>query len=219
VRKGDPLFSIDDRAIRAALVTQEAAVMVAESQFAQAKYESDIGETLVQTHVLSREDGMLRRYLAETASAQLTLARAQLSATKIDIERQTVLAPLDGEIMQMKIHPGEFAQTGTVTPPLILMGNNEPFHVRVDVDENEAWRVQHAASAVGYLRGNTKIMAHLRFVRFEPYVVPKISLSGAATERVDTRVLQVIYSIEAGQIPIKPGQQMDVYIQATQFPQ
>jgi hypothetical protein len=54
----------------------------------------------------------------------------------------------------------------------------------------------------------------MRFVRFEPYVVPKKSLTGDSTERVDTRVLQVIYSFDRGSLPIYVGQQMDVFIDA-----
>ncbi len=54
----------------------------------------------------------------------------------------------------------------------------------------------------------------LRFEKFEPYVVPKVSLTGQSSERVDTRVLQVIYSFDDGTIPVYVGQQMDVFIQA-----
>jgi HlyD family secretion protein len=84
-----------------------------------------------------------------------------------------------------------------------------------NVDENDAWRVRNNAEAVGYLRGNNQIRAPLKFVRFEPFVVPKMSLTGDSTERVDTRVLQVIYSFERGDLPIYIGQQMDVYIDAS----
>jgi HlyD family secretion protein len=52
----------------------------------------------------------------------------------------------------------------------------------------------------------------LEFVRFEPYVVPKKSLTGDSTERVDTRVLQVIYRVRDGEPSVHVGQQMDVYI-------
>jgi hypothetical protein len=52
----------------------------------------------------------------------------------------------------------------------------------------------------------------LEFVRFEPYVIPKKSLTGDSTERVDTRVLQVIYRIRDGEPSVYVGQQMDVYI-------
>ena len=53
----------------------------------------------------------------------------------------------------------------------------------------------------------------LRFVRIEPLVVPKRTLSGRSTERVDTRVLQAIYEIVADEQTIWAGQQLDVLIE------
>jgi hypothetical protein len=84
----------------------------------------------------------------------------------------------------------------------------------VDVDENDAWRVRAGARAMGFLRGHKEVSTELAFVRFEPYVVPKKSLTGESTERVDTRVLQVLFSFERGQLPVYVGQQMDIYIEA-----
>jgi hypothetical protein len=56
----------------------------------------------------------------------------------------------------------------------------------------------------------------LRFVRIEPYVIPKTSLTGGSAERVDTRVLQVIYQFDRpASRNIFVGQQMDVYIDTT----
>ena len=97
---------------------------------------------------------------------------------------------------------------------LILLGQVDPLCVRVDVDENDAWRVKAGGSATAFLRGNRDIQTPLKFVRFEPYVIPKTSLTGDTTERVDTRVLQVIYSFERGDLPIYAGQQMDIYVEA-----
>lgn len=78
--------------------------------------------------------------------------------------------------------------------------------VQVAVDGNEAWRVRDGAPATGYLRGNKGITTPWKFVRFEPFVIPKVSLTGESTERVDTRVLQVIFSFERGALPIFVGQ-------------
>jgi len=214
VKKGDPLFLIDDRSTRATLATQQAAVKVAEAQAAQANYEYTIGKGLVDKHVISQEDADLRRYVAATATAKVAQMQTQADATATDLERLTVRAPVDGQVMQLKTHLGEYAQTGVLEQPLIFFGNVEPLNVRTDVDENEAWRVRSGAPATGYLRGNKAITTPLTFVRFEPYVIPKVSLTGEPTERVDTRVMQVIYSFHSGDLSIKAGQQMDVYIDA-----
>jgi multidrug efflux pump subunit AcrA (membrane-fusion protein) len=153
-----------------------------------------------------------RQYAALIAQAQVLQARAQAALDATNLERLTVRAPVDGQVLQLKVHLGEFASAGPLAQPLFLFGNVEPLNIRVDVDEEDAWRIRPGSPALGYLRGNKKISTPLKFVRFEPYVIPKLSLTGEPTERVDTRVLEVIYRIEGHDLPIFSGQQMDVYI-------
>jgi hypothetical protein len=114
----------------------------------------------------------------------------------------------------LKVHLGEFAQTGVLDPPLLMLGNVDPLCVRVDFDETEAWRVRPNSEAIGYLRGNQAINTPLKFVRYEPYVLPKKSLTGDSAERVDTRVLQVIYALARPGLTIYVGQQMDIFVEA-----
>ena len=64
--------------------------------------------------------------------------------------------------------------------------------------------------------GYVKRKRYESFVRFEPFVVPKKSLTGDSTERVDTRVLQVIYKVEQDDLPLFVGEQLDVFIDAGQ---
>jgi multidrug efflux pump subunit AcrA (membrane-fusion protein) len=150
----------------------------------------------------------------EIAKAQITAAEAQVASTQTEIERLTTRAPVDGDLLQVKIRLGEYAPAGVLSTPLILMGNLDRLHVRVDVDENDAWRIRPAAAASAFVRGNRDIKTPLQFVRIEPYVVPKRSLTGESVERVDTRVLQIIYSFERSDMPVYVGQLMDVFIEA-----
>ena len=57
------------------------------------------------------------------------------------------------------------------------------------------------------------------FDRVEPYVVPKKSLTGDNTERVDTRVLQVIYRVDDNQPVLYVGMQVDVFLESDGLPQ
>ena len=219
VKTGEPLFSIDSRATRAELATRHAAVQVAEAALAEAKYQLELGQRLTDQRVLSVEENKNRGFAAQKAEAQLAQAGAQLKSTETDLERLTVRAPVNGQVLQVKIHLGEFAPTGALQNPLILLGNVDKLHVRVDVEEHDASRVRPGASATAAVRGNASLKTPLTFVRFEPFVVPKKSLTGDSTERVDTRVLQVIYRIEDNKLPLFVGQQMDVFIDAnTQRP-
>lgn len=148
------------------------------------------------------------------ARAQLAAERAELHAARTELERHTVRAPVAGEVLQVNVRAGEFVSATAGSAPVVL-GDTRVLHVRVDIDENDAWRVRPGAPATASLRGRSDISTPVRFVRIEPLVVPKRSLTGASTERVDTRVLQVLYAFERGELPIHAGQQMDVYIDAT----
>jgi ABC-type multidrug transport system ATPase subunit len=66
-----------------------------------------------------------------------------------------------------------------------------------------------------FRKGTRENPIPLTFVRVEPYILPKKSLTGESTERVDTRVLQVIYTFDMPKTPVYVGQQMDVFIDGT----
>jgi hypothetical protein len=68
------------------------------------------------------------------------------------------------------------------------------------------------------LRGKNDRHYGLKFVRVEPFVVAKRWLTGDNTERVDTRVLQVIYELDDPQLAAFVGQQVDVFIDAGDGP-
>src|SRR5262245_10871872 len=146
--------------------------------------------------------------------AAIEQARASLKLAQTDLELRTVNAPIDGEVLRVNINPGEFALAGAVTQPLIVMGRTDPMHVRIDIDEADIARYRPGARAVASLRGDLVRKLQLSFVRAEPLVVPKRALSGLSTERVDTRVMQLIYAIVEDGMVILPGQQVDVLIEA-----
>jgi HlyD family secretion protein len=148
------------------------------------------------------------------ARAQVQQAQAQRDAVQVEIDRRVVRAPIAGRVLQVNVRPGEFAPAGAATTPLMILGTVSPLHVRVDVDEYQSWRVARGAPAVAFARGNRSISAQLEFVRFEPYIVPKKSLTGDSAERVDTRVLQVLYRFHPADLPLYVGQQVDVFIQS-----
>lgn len=155
----------------------------------------------------------------EVARASLAQAEAEVATIRTEIERRSVRSPIDGRVLQVNVRVGEFAPSGVVSTPLMVVGSVEPLHVRVDVDEYEAWRIKNGAPATGFARGNRAISTPLEFVRFEPLIVPKRSLTGDSTERVDTRVLQVIYRFTPKDMPWFVGQQVDVFIEAAPLPE
>ena len=237
VKAGAPLFKVDDRDLQAELEVRKAAVKssaanvaTANATLADAKNQLELWQAVTDSRAVSKDDLERKRYAVQIQEAKLAQAQAdqqsaeaQVKATQIEIDRRLVKAPVDGELLQVKVRVGEYAPAGVLSQPLMMIGNTQVLHVRVDVDENDAWRVRADAPATGYVRGNRDINTSLRFVRIEPYVVPKRSLTGDSTERVDTRVLQVLYAFEPlagpgngpnGKLPIYVGQQMDVFVDA-----
>jgi multidrug resistance efflux pump len=146
------------------------------------------------------------------AQAAVKQGEAQVKQTTIEIERLEVRALVEGEVLQVNVRPGE--PVGTQPgQALIVLGNIRQLHVRVDIDENDLPRFRPGRTARAMLRGDPHQEFPLKFVRVEPYVIPKKSLTGDNTERVDTRVLQVIYALENGDVPVYVGQQLDVYVE------
>jgi multidrug resistance efflux pump len=148
------------------------------------------------------------------AQAVVDRAKAQVEQAQTELDRLTVKALVDGEVLQVNVHPGEFVGT----PPeraLVVLGSTKQLHVRVDIDEYDIPRFVPDAPARAVLKGQSTDFFPLRFVRIEPYVIPKKSLTGDNTERVDTRVLQVIYAVDATDKRLFVGQQVDVFIDAS----
>lgn len=217
IKEGQPLFTLDDRELRAQLAVNEANVAVAEATLWRLIDQLKRLKGVNDPRAVSQDEVRTRENDVAVAAAQLEAARAQVAQNKVCLERKVVLAPRDGTILQVNIRSGEYASTSPKNAAMVL-GDVEHLQVRADVDEQNAPRLQPGQTATAYLKGDTTQPIALRFVRIEPYVVPKTSLTGASTERVDTRVLQVIYSFDRPkERAVYVGQQVDLFVK-TELP-
>ncbi|MCC5832562.1 MAG: hypothetical protein JJU12_05920 [Chlamydiales bacterium] len=218
----------------------EARVKQAQSTLLDKQAQYELAEKLENPKALSRDEFNQRKYGALTAQYALEEVEAELERLQagawardleiyrrrvkeaerrvdsilVDIERSTVRAPFEGFVFRVNIRQGEIAQAVDLANPLLLFGTVDPLHIRVDIDEEDAWRVIKGAPGVAYVRGNSSIDAPLTYVRLEPYLIPKRALTGETEERIDTRVLQIIYAFERNDLPIYPGMLMDVFLEA-----
>lgn len=267
VKKGDPLFLVDTRQLKAQLEYQKANLEAAKAQLAKLDAQprpeevppSRAAVKAAQSNLELQEDNVKRytelrptnaipekdwkqsilsadqarhqlaqakanldlleagawKYDKDIARANVALAKAQVEQTQTDIDRSLVCAPIDGRVLQVNVRPGEYAGT----PPsqaLVVLGRVAKLHIRVDIDEHDiprAYKLFHEdIAAVASPRGDPSMKFPLKFVRVEPYVIPKKSLTGDNTERVDTRVLQVIYRVEQDAAALYVGMQVDVFL-------
>jgi HlyD family secretion protein len=213
VEAGTPLLLLDDRELQAQLRTERADLAVREAELERVTRLSRRTESLRTEKAVSEEeaDGRLDELVIQRARVEA--ARALVSRTEVLVDRLVVRAPVDGTILQVSTRAGEFVSPGASQAP-ILLGTTDRVQVRADVDEQVAPRVHPGRNATGFLKGDTSHPIAMEFVRIEPFVIPKRNLTGASSERVDTRVLQVIYAFaNPTNRPVYVGQQMDLFIE------
>lgn len=153
---------------------------------------------------------------------QVEAAAAGEAAAKAELDEFTLVAPADGVVLSVAAARGSYVSPqgayDTYTErlgPVIVMGHEEEYlAVRVYIDEILIPRLPppERMEATMFVRGSDQ-QVPLEFERVQPYVSPKIQLSNARTERVDVRVLPVIFRFrpppEGG---LYPGQLVDVYV-------
>ena len=151
------------------------------------------------------------------ARADLAQAKAQVEKLKIEIDRRTVRAPNDAIVNSCYMKEGEYAiaSRDQAESAAVVLGSLGPLHIRADIDEFDAPRFRPNLPAVAYLKGTNKNPIELEYVRTEPFIIPKRSLTNSQTELVDTRVLQAVYRIKPADTNVYVGQQVDVFVDTT----
>lgn len=163
-------------------------------------------------------------YDVRNQEKQVDALRKAAAASQALLAHYTIRAPVDGAVLSINAALGSYVSPQGVydtyaqgqAPVLVMGSGHEQLAVRCYVDEILISRLPdpRALKARMYVRG-TKIEAPLEFMRIQPYVSPKIELTDQRTERVDVRVLPVIFRVGLPQgMRLYPGQMVDVYIAA-----
>jgi HlyD family secretion protein len=212
VKNGDVLFRLDSRDADAAIEIARAQVERYRTDYGQAQALLEIIQAVQDVRAISKDEIVRRRYASLQAQAQLEVGQMQLRQAEITKQRLSVVSPIDAEVLEVNIRSGEYAANNTANDkPLMIIGDTSVLHVRVEVDEVQAAHIKPDTPAEAFLRGDPRTSIPLSFVRFEPFVMSKQNLP-IVGQRVDTRVLRIIYRIIEKRRPVFVGQQMDVFI-------
>jgi HlyD family secretion protein len=210
VARGTPLVMIDDALPRANFELAQANMTTARDQ-----YNKRLASYALDPKSISKDT-------LDTAKDTAAQAQASLKVSAAALAQYMIKAPTNGVILAINSTVGSYvssqgaydAYTQGFSPLLVMSADQAHLAVRCYVDEILIARLptpEHMRAQM--LIHGTDIKVPLEFVRVQPYVSPKIELSNQRQEKVDLRVLAVIFRFEKKDLPmVYPGQLVDVFI-------
>jgi len=204
-------YELDPKSVsRDALDNAENAVKVAKTNLEVVRRQFDLTKAGAWVYDIRNQEN---QYSAFT--------KAYMASSAL-LDKYFIKAPADGVILSINAAVGSYisaqgaydSYTQGLSPVLVMGGSQEYMTVRCYIDEILVHRLpkQSQITAKMFIRG-TDINIPLEYVRVQPYVSPKIELSNQRTERVDVRVLPVLFRFaKQKNLSLYPGQLVDVYI-------
>ena len=148
------------------------------------------------------------------AEAEVALAEARVAEARAVLEKSRVRAPVSGIVLRKLRHAGEQV-TEMGDTPIVVVGDTSQLRVRAEVDEADIAlvRVDQAAYVQADAYGERRFPG--RVSRLGSLMGRKTLRNEQPTERVDTRVLEVLIDLEPGSdLPV--GLRVDAYLELDQ---
>jgi p-hydroxybenzoic acid efflux pump subunit AaeA len=118
VKKGQVLFKIDQPRYQQAL--DEASADVAYYQALAAEKKREAGRRVkLGVQAMSQEEIDQANNVLQTAEHQLAKAQAARDLAVLDLERTVVVAPADGWVTNLTVHPGNYINRGSTAVALV----------------------------------------------------------------------------------------------------
>jgi RND family efflux transporter MFP subunit len=148
VQKGDVLFVLDRPRFELALRQAKASVAAGEVSLAQAKRESERNRNLKDLVTTEQvEEGQSK---VDQLIAQLNSARVQFDIAKLNLDRTTVYAPVDGIVTNVELRPGDYASAGRQVLALVDSGT---IHVDGYFEETKLPQIRVGDRAIVHIMG------------------------------------------------------------------
>ncbi|MGC6388922.1 efflux RND transporter periplasmic adaptor subunit [Ewingella sp. S1.OA.A_B6] len=145
VKKGQVLFTIDNRTYRAAREQAQAELVRARNQASLTRSESGRTEKLIGTQAVSTEIWEQRKSAASQAQSDVLAAQAQLDMAQLNLDFTQVIAPIDGRASRAMITAGNLVTAGDSASVLTTLVSLDKVYVYFDVDEETFLRYQTLA--------------------------------------------------------------------------
>src|SRR5580692_5570553 len=155
VSKGQQLFRIDQRRFQYALDQAKADVASRQATLDQAK--RDLERTKSLTSLATTVQQVEQRQQAvDVDQAQVDAANAALEVARLNLERSTVVAPVNGIITNFDLLPGRYVNAGAAVFALI---DSDTFRVEGYFEETKLRRIRIGEDATVKLIGDARLLS------------------------------------------------------------
>jgi RND family efflux transporter MFP subunit len=155
VTKGQPLFRIDERRFQYALDQAKADVASRQATLDQAQRDLERARSLTSAAVTVQQVEQ-RQQAVDVDQAGLDAANAALEIARLNLERSTVLAPVNGIVTNFDLLPGRYVNAGTAV--FALLGS-DTFRVEGYFEETKLRRIRIGEDATVKLIGDPRLLS------------------------------------------------------------
>jgi RND family efflux transporter MFP subunit len=155
VSKGQQLFRIDQRRFQYALDQAKADMANHQATLDQAKRDLVRGQSLTNI-AITRQQVEQRQEAADVAQAELDLAKATLEVARLNLDRSTVVAPVNGIVTNFDLLPGRYVNVGAAVFALI---DSDSFRVEGYFEETKLRRIRVGEDATVKLIGDSRMLS------------------------------------------------------------
>ncbi|MFJ3522503.1 efflux RND transporter periplasmic adaptor subunit [Pseudomonas sp. NPDC090203] len=145
VKKGDLLFTLDERPYLAEVDRASGQLAAAESRAAWTATDAARAQRLVEQNAIARRDFDEKQNASREAVANVKVARAALDAARVNLSYTRITAPVAGRVSRAELTVGNIVAVGT-SPLLTTLVSVSPIYASFDVDEQTYLRYLNQAS-------------------------------------------------------------------------
>jgi RND family efflux transporter MFP subunit len=148
VQKGQLLFRIDDRALRAALDQAKAALARDQAQLREAEAQRERLKPLAEREYITRQEYAQALASAEALAASVGVDRAQVEAARVQLGYSEIRAPITGRTGSLAVKAGNLVSAAATTP-LVVINSIQPVRVAFNIPQAYLEEVRREARSGG----------------------------------------------------------------------
>ncbi|MDH7785988.1 multidrug efflux system membrane fusion protein [Ochrobactrum sp. 19YEA23] len=143
VKKGDLIAQLDDRAIRATVVKDQASVAKSQATLNDAQLVLKRTQDLVTKGIDTSQAGDDALAALRVAEAQLQVDQAQLAADQVTLDDTKILAPFDGQLGVVSVSLGAYLSAGS---PVATITQMKPIYADFTLPETDLALIRETLS-------------------------------------------------------------------------